>query len=644
MSDTTQTEDPGTRIRSFLEGFFGLDEAPDTQLADPAYPKTPLGDVEVKQTLDAWNGSALAKHVAAHRYVVRLDVTTDDRERVRTGLEEMGERITLFLKGIDRARYRPSWERDALDLGATAFVGFGASFFFDRATRKPRFGFPARAVPRHFAGEDPLPGGGTDLYVALEADNRSLVLEGTQTVLGYAARCGWLRVVDSREGARREDGRNLLGFPAGLDNPTVETTPTAWEVAACTGEDQPPALVDGTYLAHLHFRVAMDRWRELTLSQQERMIGRTREEGEPLVPLPPGSVLAAMQRPGTPRVVSRGSDSYTVHRDCSVDKGLLYQLFQRDPARFDLLYRSLLAADGKPRHGSLLAAGIVERTEAATYFLPHGTFARHPGQQFFHPEVFERFFDGLQHFILTDYRAALEAFEEVERLDPAFMWTYAVQVECYHDLELLDEARAVLARGGAVNPGHHLYLEQLAWQHYLEGDYPACAEISWQAVYAYYENSYRSYPYHDLGAALLAMGRAEEAELAFRRAVARVNLVAKNCYGLGNALDAQGRTREAQKIYDRTVEVAQYLLERGRLVPRDARTELELASITYRSERSEETRARIRELLRAVPRPAPRPSGPPELRPKPVPEPLPVGTVGTAEPVEISPSITREDR
>jgi hypothetical protein len=79
--------------------------------------------------------------------------------------------------------------------------------------------------------------------------------------------------------------------------------------------------------------------------------------------------------------------------------------------------------------------------------------------------------------------------------------------------------------------------------------------------------------------------------------VERVNLVAKNCYGLGNVLEEQGRSDEARRIYDRTVEVAQYLLQRGQISPRDVRTTLDLAFIAYQGPAALETRERIRLLL-----------------------------------------------
>ena len=216
--------------------------------------------------------------------------------------------------------------------------------------------------------------------------------------------------------------------------------------------------------------------------------------------------------------------------------------------------------------------------------------------------TFERFFAGLGYFADCRYDEALPALREAEAMDPESVWSYAVQVECLQDVGRLGEARSVLERMARVAPTHHLYFEQLAWQLYQEREYARSAEASLRAIAAYHDDSFRSYPYHDLGAALLELGRAADAEQAFRRSVARANLIAKHCFGLGNALEAQGKADEARRIYDRTVEVAQYLLNRNLVSPRDARTVLELIFIHYSSESSLRTIDRIREVVSVVPR------------------------------------------
>ena len=613
MPDSAKGADESAEVISFLEGLLGL---PDSTAGaavseDPAYPRTPLGDVVVTRPLDAWNGTAAFRKMAPHVFVIRLNVTTQDRETVQAGLRTLGDRLEGFLRAFDRRVYDPLAAEDHRGFATAAFIGFGRSFFYDREIGERRFQLSADAVPRQLkileleARDVPEPNADqeqTDLYISLEASNRSLAAEGVRTIVNELDRYGWLRLVDVVEGAQREDGRNQLGFPADLDNPSIETTPTSDQVALCTPADEPAALQEGWYLVHRLYRVDLDRWQALSRSDQEELIGRT-HDGRRLTGLPATSLAARAQGAGAPLIVRRSADYLRIRSDGTLSRGLLFQFFQRSPEKqFERLHNQFLFPDGDAPPAAIVAGGLVKPVASGCYFTPYGLFARYPGHQFFQPEYFERFFAALGHFADCRYDEALPALREAEAMDPESVWSYAVQVECLQDIGRLSEARSVLERMARVAPAHHLYFEQLAWQLYQEREYTRSAEASLRAIGAYHDDSFRSYPYHDLGAALLELGRAADAEQAFRRSVARANLIAKHCFGLGNALEAQGKADEARRIYDRTVEVAQYLLNRNLVSPRDARTVLELIFVHYASESSLRTIDRIRELVSVVPR------------------------------------------
>jgi Dyp-type peroxidase family len=614
MADAAKAYDESAEVLSFLEGLLGLPDSTAAAAApeDRAYPRTPLGDVVVTRPLDAWNGTAAFRKMAPHVFVIRLNVTSQDRDTVRDGLRALGDRIQEFLRAFDRRQYDPLDAEDHRGFATTAFIGFGRPFFYDRRTGERRFQVSERAVPRQLeilelaARDVPEPDADqeqSDLYISLEAVNRSLAAEGVRTIAAHLDQYGWLRIVDVVEGARREDDRSQLGFPSGLDNPSIETTPTADELALCTEADEPPALSQGTYLVHRVYRVDLDRWQALSRTDQEQLVGRARDDGSRLVPLPATSLAARVQGAGAPQIVRRGADALRIRSDGTVSRGLLYQFFQRSPEKqFERLHNQFLFGEGDTPPAAIVGSGIVKPAASGCYFAPYGLFASYPGHQFFHPELFERLFAALGQFAEAHYDAALALLREAEAIDPASVWSYAVQVECLQEVGRLGEARETLERMVQVAPTHHLYFEQLGWQLYQEREYARSAEASLRAIASYHDDSFRSYPYHDLGAALLELGQAADAEQAFRRSVARANLIAKHCFGLGNALDAQGRADEARKIYDRTVEVAQYLLNRNLVSPRDARTVLELIFIHYRSEAAQQTIDRIRDLVRIVPR------------------------------------------
>ena len=107
----------------------------------------------------------------------------------------------------------------------------------------------------------------------------------------------------------------------------------------------------------------------------------------------------------------------------------------------------------------------------------------------------------------------------------------------------------------------------------------------------------RAFPYHTLGASLIELGRAAEAEVALRRAAIRVNVEPIICYSLGNSLDAQGRAAEADRIYARTLEVVEFRLRSGQVSTRDRRSLFNMRFIRYRSPKNQQTLATVRERL-----------------------------------------------
>ncbi len=537
-----------------------------------------LTDIKVTIPLDSFNGTAILREPAAHAVVLRFDLAErTSRAEVIRGLTDLSKLIVAFLAGRGQGSYGGYRTPKLRDDATAAVLGFGPGFF-------TRSDFDSRSVPE-IAGDE----GQSDLYLSLEAANRSLMLEATVRIKAYARASGWLTFLDAVEGVA-QDGRNVLGFPRNFNTATIETTPGAEDVTFLRATDQARSLAGGTYITHLHYAADIEQWRDAQDADRERISGFA--TGTLLQPLPRTSYASAWS--GAPRFVRRETDSFGLDAQGRIARGVLQQVFHRFPRAFaEFRDRRLEALE-------LVRSGTLSLVSAGTYYVPPTEYTAYPGQELFEPELLSAFFEGLTAFFDARYGDALRAWQRTTDMAPRFFWAFICRSECYHDLMRLDDARRALEQAAEIDPNSHIYLEQMGWQSFLEGEYETTVRFSRRAVTAYYNDSYRSYPLHDLGAALLELGRAAEAEVELRAAAARVNLVVKNCYSLGNALDAQGKDAEANKIYDRTVEVAEYLLRRGRFTRRDLRTEFDTVFIPYRSPRSETTRERIRRLVRAA--------------------------------------------
>jgi tetratricopeptide (TPR) repeat protein len=604
MSQAGSSRQEEEAFISFLEGFLGLppsiETPPQSVRLDPVYEQGPLGDVKVLIPLDAWNGTAAFRPPSEHQCVLRLNFTTEDRHAAVRVLRDLGGIAQRFLFGIDRRRRDPAREEDDRGYGAVVFFGFGATFFRVAGTGAPRFGLTL--PPRHIEQLN-LDGAkdsttDSDLYIVLESNVRALVLEGLKLVHGYAAQSGVLQLSDFAEGIRREDGRSILGFQFDQNNPTIETTPSAERVVLCTLDDEPPAFLYGTYVANVHYEVDVTAWSKLTTFEQEQLLGRSKATGDPISPLPRASLLGRVQRPSAPVILQRTLNSAYIGDDAQVESGLITQVFMRQPQQqFQRLYNDfLMGGDTGPLQ--LCTDRYLNLRRAGLYFVPNGFFSSYPGHQFFAPDVFEHFFVGLIQFEQTNYSKAIEAFRTAQQLDPTFEWGYIAEIRCFQDMGVHSQARAVLTRLAKVSPENFLYLERLSFQYYLEQDYNGAIEAAIRAVVSQPEDTFRAYAYHTWAASLLELARVPEAEQVIRRGVARVNLVVKNCFTLGNVLEIQGRIEEAQKIYDRTVEVAEYIIQRGWASLRDIRTNFDLAFIQHRSTGGEDTRRRVLASLR----------------------------------------------
>jgi porphyrinogen peroxidase len=146
-------------------------------------------------------------------------------------------------------------------------VGIGSAAW-DRLFDGPR---PAELHPfrpldgaRHHAPATP-----GDLLFHVRASQLGLCFEFITQVMNRLA--GWVTVCDEVHGFRYFDERDLIGFVDGTENPAGR----AAQAAALIG-DEDPDFAGGSYVIIQKYRHNLVTWNQLTVEEQEKVIGRSK--------------------------------------------------------------------------------------------------------------------------------------------------------------------------------------------------------------------------------------------------------------------------------------------------------------------------------------------------------------------------------
>ncbi|MGW1179370.1 Dyp-type peroxidase [Kitasatospora sp. NPDC002543] len=151
----------------------------------------------------------------------------------------------------------------------TCVTGIGSELW-DRLFAGPRpaalHPFQEVAGARHRAPATP-----GDLLLHLRAERMDLCFELAAQLTGRLAAAA--TVVDSVQGFKYFEDRDLLGFVDGTENPEGR----AAESAALVGAED-PAFTGGSYVLVQRYVHDMDKWNALSVEQQEDAVGRTKLE------------------------------------------------------------------------------------------------------------------------------------------------------------------------------------------------------------------------------------------------------------------------------------------------------------------------------------------------------------------------------
>ncbi len=167
----------------------------------------------------------------------------------------------------DLAGLRRSVGFRAPEGGLTCVTGIGSELW-DRLFDGPR---PAALHPfREVAGARHLaPATPGDLLLHLRAERMDLCFELAGQLTGRLA--GAAAVVDSVQGFKYFDDRDLLGFVDGTENPEGRAAVSAALVGA---ED--PAFAGASYVIVQKYLHDLDKWNALSVEEQEGAVGRTK--------------------------------------------------------------------------------------------------------------------------------------------------------------------------------------------------------------------------------------------------------------------------------------------------------------------------------------------------------------------------------
>ncbi len=267
----------------------------------------------------------------------------------------------VHIKKVLRQSFETAQEISAIDRHAqfTCAVGFGPKLW-DRLSpgKRPKRLRPFKAVKQ---GKRAAPATGGDLWIHIASDRHDLNMELAMRLEPLLAPD--IVFAEMVHGYRYLDSRDLTGFIDGTENPKGDERAQA----ALIGKED-PEFEGGSYVAAQRYVHNLERWRTIDVSEQERVIGRTKPDSRELSDSrkPPTAHIArvVIEENGKELEILRHSYPYGTLRE----RGLFFVAYTKDLDIFDRMLARMMGASGDGLHDRLM--DFTRPVTGAAFFVP----------------------------------------------------------------------------------------------------------------------------------------------------------------------------------------------------------------------------------------------------------------------------------
>lgn len=186
-----------------------------------------------------------------------LNLNRQDFSSDRAAVSDLAERIPAIINSMN-IRYPNAHLRVAFGIGSDAW-----DYLFPNAP-KPRELEPFQTIPS--PKHDAVATGG-DLFFHIRAKEMAVCYEVMAQFMHFIDQN--TTTIDETHGFRYFEGRSIIGFIDGTENPAIDETA---EYALVGDED--PEFINGSYAFAQKYIHAMDTWNHTSTEEQEKTIGR----------------------------------------------------------------------------------------------------------------------------------------------------------------------------------------------------------------------------------------------------------------------------------------------------------------------------------------------------------------------------------
>lgn len=249
------------------------------------------------------------------------------------------------------------------EAGLVSAIGFGAAVWPRLfGNRQPAALAPFEALAD---GARLAPATAADLFIHIHSSRHDANFALAREVMERLR--GATRLVEEIHGFRTSEGRDLIGFVDGTENPKgCERA----EVAVVGLED--PDFAGGSYVHLQRYVHDLWRWERLSVGEQEATVGRTKvddlELDDAVKPASAHIARVVIEEAGEELQIVRHSLPYGT----TTEQGLYFVAYGRSPAPFRKMLARMVRRDADGHYDHLL--DFTRPVTGAAFFVPSLTF------------------------------------------------------------------------------------------------------------------------------------------------------------------------------------------------------------------------------------------------------------------------------